>query len=157
MTSPQRVAVAVDGDCANLAAMPSPQDYLTDEELDAAVLEAQRLAFVVHEYDRDAVHALIRHIGDEKMTCAVMVALAAMVDVEKPVSELLGWVLAAAERKPWERSWYPECDPEQDRSSPGCRSRHGTPARHTAGCRGAGCRLARKDYDAWHLYGRRPE
>jgi hypothetical protein len=137
--------------------MPSPHDYLTDDDLDAAVLEAQRLAFVVHEYDREQVHALISHIADEKMTCAVMVVLAAMVDIDKPVSELLGWVLAAAERKPWERAWYPECDPAQDKSTAGARSRHGTPSRHTAGCRGAGCRLARKDYDAWHLYGRTPD
>src|SRR4051794_4984939 len=102
--------------------MPSPQDYLTDEVLDAAVLEAQRLAFRGHQYDREQGHQLVRHLEDEKMTCAVLVTLAAMVDVDKPISELLGWVLAAEQesRKPWQRAWYPPCDPEADKSSPGC-------------------------------------
>jgi hypothetical protein len=143
--------------------MPSPADYSQAErDHDQAVLEAARLAFVVHEYDRAAVAALVEHLRHSRRLEKVLVALAVMVDIDKPLHELVGWMhahhdraVAAAERKPWERESYPLCLPELDGSPEGCQSKHGTPARHTAGCRGEGCVQARKDYDAWRWRERR--
>lgn len=143
--------------------MPSPADYSQAErDHDQVVLEASRLAFVVHEYDREAVAALVDHLRRSRRLEKVLVALAVMVDVDKPLTALVGWMhdhhdraAAAADRKPWERESYPLCLPELDGSPEGCQSKHGTPARHTAGCRGEGCVQARKDYDAWRYTQRR--
>jgi hypothetical protein len=157
VSSPQRrVAQPVEDRCVNLRSVPSPGG-LSDAALDAAVLEGSRLAFVVHEYDREQVCKVIRHLEETGQVRAVLVALAAMVDVEERPTNMLAWLHqradreAAAARKPWQRAEYPSCDPAQDRSPGGTVSLHGTPARHTAGCRGEGCRAARADYDK-HRY-----
>lgn len=136
--------------------MPSPRDYLTDEDLTRAVLEATRLAWVVHEYDRDQVCAVLGHIAAEGQLNAVVVALAAMVDVDRSPTQMLAWLdVAATEseeraRKPWMREEpYAACLPELDGSPDGCSSLHATPARYNSGCRGAGCCQARADYDSF--------
>lgn len=137
--------------------MPSPANYPQHErDCDTAVLEASRLAWVVHEYDREQVAQLVTHLEKSGRVRDVLVALAAMIDVERPLSEMLAWVhdrhdsaAVAATRKPWQRESYPVCLPELDGAPAGCTSPHGTQARHTAGCRGEGCVQARKDYDAW--------
>ena len=149
----------VDECCGKLRPMLSPAsaDYPPHErEWDEAVLEASRLAWVVHEYDREQVARLVEYLEQTGKVRPVLVALAAMVDVEQPLSELVAWVnerhdteVQAAARKPWQRDSYPLCLPELDGAPEGTTSPHGTPARYNAGCRGDGCSLARKDYDSY--------
>lgn len=146
--------------------MPSPADLPQHErECADAVLEASRLAWVVHEYDREQVGRLIEHLEHAGKVRRVLVALAAMVDVDRPLSELVAWVderhdrqqAEAEARRPWQRASYPPCLPELDQSPPGTTSPHGTPSRRNAGCRGEGCVLARKDYDSFRYAQRRRE
>lgn len=124
-----------------------------------SVLEALRVVQVVREYDKAQIGKLLGHLRDSGRTEGVLVALAALVPDDQPVSSLLGWIdddeVERKARRPWERDAYPPCNPDLDRSPRGTSARHGSPSRYNAGCRGEGCSLARHDYDCWYTANRR--
>lgn len=116
--------------------------------------QALELVVAVRDLEPEWVHREIARLAAGGHLPALVVALAAMVPDDVPVADLLEWTDDLDPRRQatgitaGDPAAYPPCDPVADRSPAGCASPHGTPARRTAGCAGAGCRAARRDYDA---------
>lgn len=106
-----------------------------DARFHAALPHALALIDAVHTRDQSASHRIIRSAD----LPALAVALAALVDDNQRVAELLAWTSH-------EIRIVPACDPSLDHSPTTTRAVHGTRSRYTAGCRGDACRQAESAY-----------
>jgi hypothetical protein len=106
-----------------------------DSRFQLAVPDALALIGAVRDRDTQRSHSII---GKADLP-AVAVVLAAMVDDNQSMRDLLRWTTYSV-------TLSPTCDPQLDRSPVGTRAVHGTRSRYTAGCRGEGCRQAESEY-----------
>ncbi len=96
-----------------------------------AIPDALALIHAVHTHDEQL---LVRTYSSSDLP-GLVVALAALVDTDRSLNDLLGWV---------DRPAVPLalCDPRDWGSSHHSTAVHGTRSRYQAGCRGAGCKTA---------------
>lgn len=106
-----------------------------DGRVQSALPLAVQLVGAVRDRDPDSVATLL---ADADMP-ALAVTLAAMVDDDQRVAELLAWTA-------YDVRLTPTCDPALDRSPATTRAVHGTRSRYNRGCRGAGCVRAEREY-----------
>lgn len=96
-----------------------------------AIPDALALIHAVHTHDEQL---LVRTYSSSHLP-GLVVALAALVDTDRTLSDLLSWA---------ERPTVPAalCDPRDWGPSHHSTAVHGTRSRYQAGCRGAGCKTA---------------
>ncbi len=96
-----------------------------------AIPDALALIHAVHTHDEQL---LVRTYSSSDLP-GLVVALAALVDTDRSLNDLLGWV---------DRPEVPSalCDPRDWGPSHHSTALHGTRSRYQAGCRGAGCKSA---------------
>ncbi|MDQ3383359.1 MAG: hypothetical protein M3519_06210 [Actinomycetota bacterium] len=96
-----------------------------------AIPDALTLIHAVHTHDEQL---LVRTYSSSHLP-GLIVALAALVDTDRSLNDLLGWA---------DRPTVPAalCDPRDWGSSHHSTALHGTRGRYQAGCRGAGCKTA---------------
>lgn len=119
---------------------------MTPQERDGQEL-ALALIGAVRSLSPAAVAQVLAVTPDRLAACAV--TLAAMVDDDRTVDDLLGWLPGEAEvvRLVAEEGTG-GCAPYLWGGSVGSSAQHGTRSRYNAGCRGAACVAAQRVYDA---------
>lgn len=105
-----------------------------DARVQQVLPTAVQLVGAVRDRDPEAVAQVMRGVDMP----ALVVTLAAMVDDDMRVTDLLAWTA-------YDVRLTPLCDPALDRSG-SSRAVHGTRSRYTAGCRGAACVQAERIY-----------
>jgi hypothetical protein len=108
---------------------------VTAERVETALPVAVQLIGAVRDCDRRAVAELL--LGADMPALAI--TLAAMVDDEQRLADLLSWT-------EFDLRLHPLCDPSLDGSPASSTSPHGTRSRHNKGCRGAACKAAESEY-----------
>lgn len=106
-----------------------------DGRVQQALPIAVQLVGAVRDRDRDSIATLL---ADADMP-ALAVTLAALVDDDQRIADMLAWTA-------YDVRLVPTCNPALDLSPAGTRALHGTRSRYGRGCRGAGCVRAEREY-----------
>jgi hypothetical protein len=110
---------------------------------------AAELVVDVRAGDPAVLHRRLAAIAEDGELIAVAITLAAMVPDDRPLRELLEWtddLVPAVHLELSPPADESKCDPLADRSPAGARAEHGTRSRYNAGCRGAACLAADRQY-----------
>ena len=71
---------------------------MSDPVLEQGKIHAQQLAYIVRTYGRDSVASMLDGL-DRNSLMAMSVVLAAALDIDRPLSEMIAWIDEPVERR----------------------------------------------------------